>query len=99
MDGELQSIIKRINSIKPELIEHYHVSRIAIFGSYARTEQKPESDLDIMVSFSELPSLYEFIGIKEYLSDYLQMKVDLVIREDIKPNISKTILAEKIDIL
>jgi uncharacterized protein len=99
MDGELQSIIDRIKSIKPVLVEQHHVSGISIFGSYARSEQKPESDLDILVSFSELPSLFEFINIQNYLSDVLDKNVDLVIREDLKPNISPIVLAEKIDIL
>ncbi len=99
MDRELLSIIEKIKSIKHVLVDRFHVTTIAIFGSYARAEQKPESDLDILVSFSELPSLFEFIGIKEYLSDYLQKKVDLVIRADLKPDISQNILAEKIDII
>jgi predicted nucleotidyltransferase len=99
MDGELQSIIEKIKSIKPGLVERYHLSQIAIFGSYARYEQTPESDLDIMVSFSVVPSLFEFLNLKDHLSEILDKNVDLVIREDLKPHIAQNALAEKIDIL
>ena len=98
MDAELRSIIEKIKCIKPDLVERYHLSQIAIFGSYARCEQTPESDLDIMVSFSVLPSLYEFLNLKEHLSEILDKNVDLVIREDLKPHIEQNALAEKIDI-
>jgi len=99
MDLKLQSIIDKIEKVKPEMVDRFHLSHISIFGSYVRGEEKPESDIDILVSFSTLPSLFEFINLQLYLSDLLGKKVDLVILEDLKPRISQNILREKINIL
>lgn len=73
-----------INERQRELIIHHlsplRPSRIGIFGSYARNENKPGSDLDILVSieYSTRPSLLDIIGIEQDLSDTLGIKVDLV---------------------
>ncbi len=99
MDLNLESIINTIEKVKPEVVDRFHLSHISIFGSYVRGEEKPESDIDILVSFSILPSLFEFINLQLYLSDLFGKKVDLVILEDLKPRISQNILREKITIL
>ncbi|MGB9597231.1 MAG: nucleotidyltransferase family protein, partial [Candidatus Poribacteria bacterium] len=64
---EVQSIIK---SNKQNLIEKFNVSQIGIFGSYARGEQTPESDIDILVDFSEVPGL-EFFNLAKFLERLL----------------------------
>lgn len=99
MDGELQSIIEKIKSIKPDLVERYHLSQIAIFGSYARCDQTPESDLDILVSFSDPPDLFGLASLNIFLENELGIKVDLVPDINLKPKIAQNIYAEKIDIL
>jgi predicted nucleotidyltransferase len=99
METNLKSIINKIEKEKPVLISRFNLSHISIFGSYVRGEEKPDSDIDILVSFSTLPSLFEFIDLQIYLSDVLGKKVDLVILEDLKPRISQNILREKINIL
>ncbi|MCL4558889.1 MAG: nucleotidyltransferase family protein [Deltaproteobacteria bacterium] len=89
--------IKQIlESQKQYLKEHYHVSEIGVFGSYVRGEQTPESDVDILVSFDEVPSLLKFVGIENYLSDLLWVKVDLVMKRVLKPFIGEYILREVI---
>ncbi|MGH7926621.1 MAG: nucleotidyltransferase family protein, partial [Candidatus Binatia bacterium] len=40
----------------PRLREHYHVATLGLFGSYVRGTQHPASDLDVLVTFQELPS-------------------------------------------
>ena len=74
----LNEIKKIILKHKKELKEKYKVKTIGIFGSYARGEQKETSDIDILVEFYETPSLLDFIGLEQYLSDLLNTKVDLV---------------------
>jgi uncharacterized protein len=81
------------------LISRFHVSQLSLFGSYVRGEETPQSDLDILVYFSIMPSLFEFIELQIYLSETLHIKVDLAILEDLKPIISKNVLAEKITIV
>jgi hypothetical protein len=82
-----QLIIHHLQPLRP--------SRIGIFGSYARNENKPESDLDILVAvdYSTRPSLLDIIGIQQDLSDALGINVDLVteksLSEYIRPYVEK----------
>ncbi len=55
-----EKLFKKIVSI----LARYRVKKIAIFGSYARGEAKPESDVDILVEFSERKSLLDLVGIR-----------------------------------
>jgi len=69
---------------------------LGVFGSYVRGEQRRGSDLDILVSFNDPPSLLGFIRLERYLSELLNVKVDLVLEDALKPRIGKRILAEVI---
>jgi predicted nucleotidyltransferase len=82
----------------PEISRKYKVSYLGIFGSYIRGEQKPESDLDILVEFEEAPGLFEYIQLEDYLSEILGVKVDLVMKSALKPAIAKHILEEVVAI-
>ncbi len=95
----MASYVEKIYEIKPVLMSKFHVSHLSIFGSYARGNETTSSDLDILVSFSKNPSLFQFIDLKNYLTDSLGIEVDLVIREDLKPMLSVSILNEKVDVV
>jgi hypothetical protein len=88
---QLTSIIKEL---LPNLKERYRIHSLEIFGSYVRGEQRKNSDLDILISFDEVPSLFTFIRLENDLSDALGVKVDLVMRDNLKPSIAKNILDE-----
>lgn len=72
---------KKITSI----LARHGAKRISIFGSYARGEAKPDSDIDILVEFSERKSLLDIIGIEQELCDAVGMKVDLLTEKSISP--------------
>jgi predicted nucleotidyltransferase len=76
------------------LASRYHVARIWVFGSYVRGEQRPDSDLDVLVEFSQPPSLIQFIRLEDELSELLGVQVDLVMRSALKPAIGTRILRE-----
>ena len=80
------------------LTERYSVETLEVFGSYVRSEQKKDSDLDILVTFKEVPSLLTFLAIENYLSDLLGVKVDLVMKDALKPKIGGEILREAIPV-
>jgi len=67
------------------LIKKHGVKKVAVFGSYARGEERPKSDIDILVEFSERKSLLDLVGIEQELSDELGMKVDLLTEKSISP--------------
>jgi predicted nucleotidyltransferase len=82
----------------PELSKECSISYLGIFGSYVRGEQKENSDLDVLVEFSKTPDLFEFIGLKQDLSDMLGVKVDLVMKNALKPRIGERILEEVVQV-
>jgi uncharacterized protein len=94
----LQEIKSKIEEIKPVLKEKFQVETIGVFGSYSREEQKKTSDVDILVTFLEPNDidLIDFIEIKEFLSEMLQVKVDLVKKSALKPIIKDKILEETV---
>ncbi len=75
--------MKVLSEIKPELERRFHVSAIGVFGSYARGDQKPDSDIDIIVDFNRSVGV-EFIDLADYIEGKLQSPVDLVSRKGIK---------------
>jgi predicted nucleotidyltransferase len=83
----LQEIIQILKEHREELRGTYKVKRLKVFGSYAKNKQTENSDLDLVVSFEETPTLLEFIDLKEYLEDITGIKVDLVTEEGISPYI------------
>ncbi len=78
----------------PELKKEYHVESLEVFGSRLRGDNRPESDIDILVSFSSTPSLLEFVRLKNHLSKILGLEVDLVMRNALKPHIGRKIIDE-----
>ena len=70
-----------------------------VFGSYARGEAKPESDLDVIVEFSQRKSLLEIVGIEQELEDTLGIKVDLLTEKSISPYLKERIEKESIVVL
>jgi len=92
----IEDIKKIINKHKVVLTEQYKVKSIGIFGSYARGLSDKESDIDILVEFSETPDIFEFIKLEEYLTQILGIKVDLVTKKALKPSLREEILKETV---
>lgn len=94
---ESQKIKNLLVAIKPELLKHYPISRLAIFGSVARNETTSLSDVDILVEFNK-PIGFQFFNLAKELEIYLQMPVDLVSRNGIKPAYFAAIEPDLIDV-
>ena len=90
----LSRIKKILLKCKNKIREKFSVEEIGIFGSYVRGEQKKKSDLDILVEFKEIPSLFRFLDLEDYLTKILGLKVDLVRKKALKPHIGECILKE-----
>ena len=74
----------RLLEQKKSLFQKYPIKELAIFGSYAREEQSPKSDLDVLVEFHS-PIGSAFIELGDELEELLGIKVDLVSKKGIKP--------------
>lgn len=91
---------KDIKKIKPKIknvLKKHGVARAGIFGSYARGEQKKNSDVDILVKFDD--SLLTLVGIEMELEKVLKKKVDLLTYGGIHPLLKKRILKEEVRII
>lgn len=77
-----------------KLQERYGVTKIGIFGSFARGEDQSASDVDILVAFAAPVNLFTFLELKEYLETLLEREVDLVTKNALKPLIRDSILEE-----
>ena len=94
----LQKFMETLRQQRLLLAEQYNVATLEVFGSYVRHEQQKNSDLDILVTFSKPPSLFKFVRLENYLSDTLGVKVDLVMKDSLKPAIGKQILREAVSV-
>ncbi len=99
MKNKLEHIVDKIQKELPRIRRRYDVTTLEVFGSFVRHEEKDGSDLDILVAFSKAPSLFKFIELEDYLSELIGLKVDLVMKSSLKPNIGKRILSEAQSIL
>lgn len=73
------------------------VARIAVFGSAARNEAVPGSDIDILVDFDRAVGLLHFVRVKRYLEGLLDASVDLVTTDALHPALRERILREAIN--
>lgn len=90
-------ILQRLRLEKPRLEKEFPIHRLALFGSYARGENGPESDVDILVEVDPVIGL-GFVTLAERLEEVLGLKVDLVSRRGIKPRLWKQIETDLIDV-
>jgi len=95
---KLQRYMEILRKELPYLADEYRVSTLEVFGSYVRHEQRKASDLDVLVTFSQPPSLFKFARLENYLSDILGVKVDLVMKDSLKPHIGQSILREAVPV-
>lgn len=92
----LEKIKKALKQNKRDLQKEFKVKELGIFGSYVRGEQKKNSDVDILVDFSQTPGLLDYMKVENRLSDILHKKVDLVMKGALRPGIGKNIMREVI---
>ena len=89
---------RQLQELKPVLKEKYKVETIEIFGSYVRSGQTPQSDIDLLVTFSETPDIVGVNNIKRFLRRKLGVKVDLVSKKYLNPIIKDRVLKEAIPV-
>ena len=80
-----EEILSLLIQNKSELENRFKIRRLALFGSYARGDQKPDSDVDILVDIDPSVGL-EFVTLAEQIEQLLDLPVELVSRRAIKPN-------------
>lgn len=78
-------------------LREWGVVRIAVFGSFARGEQRPDSDVDVLVELDHPIGLFEFMDLQQHLETLLGRRVDLATPEMLHRAMKEQILLECID--
>ena len=91
-----KEVTQVIESQRQEIMDRFPVKSLYLFGSTARDEAGPESDVDLLVEFSQPVSLFEFIELQQTLERILRCKVDLGTRRSLKLHLMDRVLQEAI---
>ena len=82
-----------LTKLKPQLQKQFGVSELALFGSAARDELRPDSDIDVLVKFDAVASSARYFGVQFAIEDALGMPVDLVtenaLRRELRPYVER----------
>lgn len=96
--NNLNEFKRKIGSNIEFLRKNYNVKTIGIFGSFARGDQKKTSDIDIIVEFKKTPDLLKFIELERYFEKLLRIKVDLVRKFSVRPELKDKIFKEVVQV-
>jgi uncharacterized protein len=94
--GESDGRVVQLRRVQRDLRRRYPIREIGIFGSYVRGDQTEGSDLDIVVDLADGIGLFELAGFQHDLSDALDIKVDLVLKDALKRSVARRILSEAV---
>ena len=82
-------VLEVLTRVKPDLVSRFGVVRLKLlFGSTARDEAQPDSDVDIVVSFDGPATSQRYFGVQFHLEDALGCSVDLVTEKALRPGIA-----------
>ncbi len=98
MQRSLDEVKSQLETLKPILRRRFKVETIDIFGSYARGEQTEKSDLDILVTYSEMVDLLLVAELRRYLRRKLHVKVDVISKKYLNKHIKDQVLQEAIPV-
>ena len=93
--GSAANVVQKIVEMRKELSERFTVKRIGVFGSFARDEAGPDSDVDIIVDLAE-PTFDHYMDLKFTLEEVLGLPVDLIMADTVKPRLKPIIEQEVI---
>lgn len=79
-----------------ELLGRFGATNLAVFGSVARDQASPDSDVDLLVDLPDGTSLFDRAELKSALEELLLTRVDLIRRRNLKPAIKASVEAEAI---
>ena len=85
----------KLQGIRPVLTNRFHVSKIGYFGSFASEQQTTNSDLDLLVEFSQ-PVGWQFFTLEKFLEQELGLPIDLVTTNALKEQMKEPILNQVI---
>ena len=98
-DASRDEILALLFAHRDELRRDFGVERIALFGSVARNDSGPDSDIDVLVDIPHALTLFQLVALRLRLEEVLDApRVDVVLRDSILPPIRDAILAEAVSV-
>jgi hypothetical protein len=92
---EIKEILKKHRG---EIRREFKAEIVGVFGSYVRGEEKPESDVDVLVRFEEGATLFDLVGLAEFLEERIGVKVDVVSERALRSELRDLILKEVVTV-
>ena len=96
MDTSRAQTLQILHDALPDLQRRFDVRSLRIFGSVARDESSPESDVDILVDFAKPVGLFRLADLRRYLSEILGRPVDVGTEESLRPRVRRVVIEEAI---
>jgi predicted nucleotidyltransferase len=90
-------ILEILRKERPELVRRYGLKRLALFGSYAREDQRDDSDVDILVEIEPRIGL-RFVELADRIEDAVGVRTEVVSRRAIKPRYWEIIKEDLVDV-
>lgn len=94
----LPEVLAVLRGLQEEARQRYRAEIVGVFGSYARGEARRRSDLDVLVRFLEGASLFDLVGLADFLEENLGLKVDVVSERAVRPELRERVLNEVVRI-
>jgi predicted nucleotidyltransferase len=94
-----EEIVQKLRDERHHLRQKFGVTSVALFGSVARNEAGPGSDVDLLVEFGRPITLFDLVAVQQYLEQRLGVpRVDLVPRDSVYPAFREDILEGAVDV-
>jgi predicted nucleotidyltransferase len=87
----VDQIVHTLRGLRTELRTRFHADIVGVFGSVARGEDDPTSDIDILVDFDADAGLFELTGLSIFLEDLFCRKVDVVPSDSLRPELRASV--------
>ena len=93
-----QELLERLATHRNVLRGQFGVKELLVFGSVARDEARPDSDVDVLVTFVSTARFDQFMELKFYLEELLGARVDLVTRKALRPHMRASVEQEAVNV-
>ncbi len=94
--GQTKYSIEDLKEIIVPIAEKYHISKVYLFGSFARGDFNEQSDIDLRIEKGELKGMFALCGFYTEVEEALQMKVDILTTGSLEEDFLKEIEKDEV---
>ena len=91
-------VLDLLRTHKPTLEQRFGVTKLSLYGSFARDQASETSDIDVLVEFDTPPDWRQYFGAQFYLEDLIGRSVDLATREEVRIEVRPFVERDAIDV-